>query len=171
MHLGFHTVFVIHVWQLQNWIGLKTASKILQYQIPYRNAEQCFGCKHTNRWRDAVILISMPTTKTVCVNLGRISGTFTILVSWFYCYMGTSTVNQVLTDGATTKIRCSALIDGAQPMTCHWLLSLEIIHMFQLVRRYTVYFSPCGEMAPPAYKIQIIIKKGKFTVTTPNKPL
>jgi hypothetical protein len=62
-----------------------------------------------------------------------------------------------LTGGATTKIRCSALTDGAQPMMCHWLLSQEIIDMFHLLRRYTVYFSPCGEVAPPAHKIQIII--------------
>jgi len=31
--------------------------------------------------------------------------------------------------------------------------------MFQLVRRYTVYFSPCGEIAPPVHEIQIVIKK------------
>jgi hypothetical protein len=77
-----------------------------------------------------------------------------------------------LTGGATTTIRCSALTDDAQPMTCHLLLSQEIIDMFHLVRRYTVYFSPCGKMARPAHKIQNHYKKkGKFTVTTPNKPL
>lgn len=160
MHLGFHAVFVIYVWQSQNWVGLKTAGKILQYQIPYRNVEQCFSCIHTKRWRDTMILISMPTNKIVCVNLGRISVTFTILVSWFYCYMGQFYSQTSLTSGATTKIKRSALTDSAQPMTCHWLLSQEITDMFHSVRRYTVYFSPCGEMAPPVHKIQIIIKKG-----------
>jgi len=117
MHLRFHAVFVIYVWQSQNWIGLKTAGKILQYQNPYRNVEQCFSCKHTNRWTDEVILTSMLTNKITCVNLGRISVTFTILVSWFYCYMGQFYSQSSLTGGATTKIRCSALTDSAQPMS------------------------------------------------------
>ena len=41
MHPAFHAVFVIYVWQSQNWTGLKNAGKILQYQFLYRNVEQC----------------------------------------------------------------------------------------------------------------------------------
>jgi len=65
-----------------------------------------------------------------------------------------------LTGGATTKTKCSPLTDGAQPMTCHWLLSQEPIDMFHLVIGHIAYFSPSGEMAPAVHKIQIIIRKG-----------
>jgi hypothetical protein len=77
-------------------------------------------------------------------NLGKIR---------FYCDNGQFYSQSSLTGGATTKIRCSALTECAQPKMYHWLLSQEIINMFHLVRRHTVYFSPRGEMAPPVHKI------------------
>ena len=47
----------------QNWNGLKTAYKIPQYKIPYRNDQQFLGSIYSNRWSETVILIIMPSNK------------------------------------------------------------------------------------------------------------